>query len=362
MRSTSTFQASAYRGETLDIRARLLDGAHPLPVPAGAEAAMLWQTNGMGAAWWSVPATVSTSGVVEATWTPTNDVGAASYRVFLGVAAGGRNWRANLLLRLIDAPGASPNELEPPIQSIDFSLVEVSNAPWIEEEADPTVPAWAKAENPPVQPIKPETDPLFQGWKTNTYPSQIRFKQDMILSVIGGGEVAIPMGNNVSNLVYVPSSAGVRDAIAVAGWSMTNYTAGAVAALKSQVETGWWGKWTITRNGVDITAQVNQPFWHDGEGGWIVTPATIQGDDSAGEIAGTIDDSELSWQAWELPAYVEVAYTAKRRRIAGPVGDYVLQSKKELHADSATNIVWMNVYSNGWVFLKAYTNELSEAY
>ncbi len=137
VRSTSTFQASAYRGETLDIRARLLDGAHPLPVPAGAEAAMLWQTNGMGTAWWSVPATVSTSGVVEATWTPTNDVGAAAYRLFLGVADGGANYRANMLLRMIDAPGFAPNSLPLPVQSIDFSLVEVSNAPWLTVEADP---------------------------------------------------------------------------------------------------------------------------------------------------------------------------------------------------------------------------------
>lgn len=43
------------------------------------------------------------------------------------------------------------------------------------------------------------------------------------------------------------------------------------------------------------------------------------------------------------------------------VAGYVAIPKKEMHADSATNIVWMNVYSNGWVFLRAYTNELSEA-
>lgn len=145
VRSTSTFQASAYRGETLDIRARLLDGAHPLPVPAGAEAAMLWQTNGMGSAWWTAPASVTTSGVVSAVWSPTNDVGAAAYRLFLGVADGGANYRANMLLRMIDAPGASPNELAPPIQSIDFSLVEVANAPWLTVEADPAWSAWADA-------------------------------------------------------------------------------------------------------------------------------------------------------------------------------------------------------------------------
>ncbi|MBR4612111.1 MAG: hypothetical protein IKO40_05280, partial [Kiritimatiellae bacterium] len=159
----ATHQDSAYRGETIDIEARLLWRGAPLEVAPGAGAALYWQTNGMGSAWWTAPASVTTSGVVSAVWSPTNDVGAAAYRLFLGVADGGANYRANMLLRMIDAPGAEPNTLAPPLRTIDFSLVEVSNAPWIEEEADPTVPAWAKAENPPVQPIKPETDPLFQG-------------------------------------------------------------------------------------------------------------------------------------------------------------------------------------------------------
>ena len=136
-RSTSTFQASAYRGETLDIEARLLWRGAPLEVAPGAGAALYWQTNGMGSAWWTAPASVTTSGVVSAVWSPTNDVGAAAYRLFLGVADGGANYRANMLLRMIDAPGAEPNALAPPLRTIDFSTVEVLNAPWIEEETDP---------------------------------------------------------------------------------------------------------------------------------------------------------------------------------------------------------------------------------
>ena len=136
-RSTSTFQASAYRGETLDIEARLLWRGAPLEVAPGAGAALYWQTNGMGSAWWTAPASVTTSGVVSAVWSPTNDVGAAAYRLFLGVADGGANYRANMLLRMIDAPGAEPNALAPPLRTIDFSTVEVLNAPWIGEETDP---------------------------------------------------------------------------------------------------------------------------------------------------------------------------------------------------------------------------------
>ena len=35
--------------------------------------------------------------------------------------------------------------------------------------------------------------------------------------------------------------------------------------------------------------------------------------------------------------------------------------KREYHADSWTNIVWKNVYSNGWVFLVPYSNNLGDA-
>ena len=136
-RSTSTFQASAYRGETLDIEARLLWRGAPLEVAPGAGAALYWQTNGMGSAWWTAPASVTTSGVVSAVWSPTNDVGAAAYRLFLGVADGGANYRANMLLRMLDSPGFSPNALAPPLRTIDFSSVQALNAPWLTVEADP---------------------------------------------------------------------------------------------------------------------------------------------------------------------------------------------------------------------------------
>jgi hypothetical protein len=142
----------------------------------------------------------------------------------------------------------------------------------------------------------------------------------------------------------------------------TNYTAGAVADLKSQVETGWWTEW-------DIDVTFSGP--HTGYGDWriwrvdgnwrlecrIGTPGEwiLENTSDAGESA-----TRLEWDDFVDQGIVRVAAT--RHRVAGPMEGYVLKSKKELHADSATNIVWMNVYSNGWVFLRAYTNELSEAY
>ena len=129
--SPRTHQASAYRGETLDIEARLTWRGAPLAVSDGAEAAMCWQTNGMGDAWWTAPASVTTCGVVTATWSPSNDVGAASYRVFLRVAGpGGASYRANMLLRILGSPGETPNALPLPVQVLDFARISYTNEPW----------------------------------------------------------------------------------------------------------------------------------------------------------------------------------------------------------------------------------------
>jgi hypothetical protein len=81
------------------------------------------QTNGMAESWWKLDGN---------TFTPTNDVGAAAYRFFIQAAAGagGKNYRANGTLRMLPSPGFEPNTLALPIHTLDFSQVEVTNAPW----------------------------------------------------------------------------------------------------------------------------------------------------------------------------------------------------------------------------------------
>ncbi len=148
-----TFQAAAYRGETLDIEAQLTLRGAPLAVADGASATTHWQTNGMGAAWWTAPASVTTSGLVRARWTPSMDCGADAYRIFLGVADGGSNlsYRANMLLRMVGSPGETPNALPLPTPFIDFAKVAWTNAPWggggggtLTEETDPVFGEWAR--------------------------------------------------------------------------------------------------------------------------------------------------------------------------------------------------------------------------
>lgn len=107
-----------YHGETIEFRA-VRGRSVVTNVDYGC---IYYQTNGMGDVWWR------TDGLV---FHPTNDVGATGYRFFLeGRDEVGRDWHANGLLRLLDSPGFTPNELELPVSRLDFAALDVVNAPY----------------------------------------------------------------------------------------------------------------------------------------------------------------------------------------------------------------------------------------
>ena len=119
-----TFEA--YHGETLSLEATLQSYGKPVADDLQ-DVRLYWQTNGMGSAYWSAPASAS-GNVLRATWTPAMDTGANAVYGFIGVA--GEIYRASFQLRMRSSPGAAPNELELPRKHIDFAEVEVKNAPW----------------------------------------------------------------------------------------------------------------------------------------------------------------------------------------------------------------------------------------
>ena len=89
--------------------------------------AVWYQTNGMDQAWWKLDGNV---------FAPSNDVGAASYRFFVQARAEGDSiYRANGTLRMLPSPGFTPNVVQPPVVSLDFSAIDVSNAPWLLPDA-----------------------------------------------------------------------------------------------------------------------------------------------------------------------------------------------------------------------------------
>lgn len=102
-------QFDRFHGEALELRCEFR-GFDPLPFEAGGDVRLWWQTNGMGNAWWSIPATVS-SNALSAVWGPAQDPGAERVTLFFGAPS---NAYAAASLRLRGSPGGAPNALEPP--------------------------------------------------------------------------------------------------------------------------------------------------------------------------------------------------------------------------------------------------------
>lgn len=110
-------QFEAYHGETLDLEATMKSYGSPLATPA--QPSLYWQTNGMGATWWTAPATAS-GNVLRATWSPTNDCGGTVYNCFIG--GPDATYRAAFRLRMLPSPGYTPNHLKLPTVTYDAAL------------------------------------------------------------------------------------------------------------------------------------------------------------------------------------------------------------------------------------------------
>ena len=104
-----------YHGETLSFSATFR-GFGELPFAQDADIRLWYQTNGMGRAWWSVPATVQ-SNVLSAVWSPALDPGADRVSLFFGAPS---NAFASAVLRLRPSPGFFPNVLNPPPTLVDL--------------------------------------------------------------------------------------------------------------------------------------------------------------------------------------------------------------------------------------------------
>lgn len=136
--------------------------------------AVWYQTNGMDNAWWRLD---------NATFAPSNDVGAATYRFFVeATALGGTVYRANGSLRMLPSPGFVPNAISPPVVALDFAQIEVSNAPYYtQDETDAKIVELAPApgnyetvSNKAMTALQSydETDPTVPDWaKTSSKPS-----------------------------------------------------------------------------------------------------------------------------------------------------------------------------------------------
>ena len=141
-----------YHGETLEFRCTFR-GFGELPFAPGADIRLWFQTNGMGSAWWSVPATIS-SNVLSATWSPALDPGADRVSLFFGAPS---NAYAAAVLRLRHSPGFAPGAMPDP-ESFHESDPEFTA--WLSsfQESDPIFSSWLEGYTPPETSLEPSTN------------------------------------------------------------------------------------------------------------------------------------------------------------------------------------------------------------
>ena len=151
------------QGETLRLECSLLERAQPIHPPEDASSRFFWRDAEAKGDWWSAPAS-RTDNTLAFDWTPAQDPGARRYDFVLSLESpsAGTLYRAAGLLVMQPSPGFNPAELAPPDvrqELIDAITADVKGwadatyqpkGDYLTDEADPTVPAWAKADAKPA--------------------------------------------------------------------------------------------------------------------------------------------------------------------------------------------------------------------
>ena len=152
------------------------------------------------------------------------------------------------------------------------------------------------------------------------------------------GEAWRPFAESVA---VVPPSTNPADAGKAADAKATG-DALAARPTKSQLDAGWWSDWTILRDGVDVTAQVNQPEFVNDQGDRFWDVSCIADDYDASEPQQ--DDEYVDTLSWKAVDNNETFhyYTATRHRVAAPVPT----KPSDIGAAPATNIPKTALASN----------------
>jgi hypothetical protein len=117
----------SFQGESIALQAQLNSVGVPLAFPTNSSVTFNWATNSTGP-FWSAAASLGTStGTVRYTWTPSNDIGAATYVFYFGITdTTGTIYRAYGQIRMRPSPGFNPVILPPPT-TLGATLAGLSN-------------------------------------------------------------------------------------------------------------------------------------------------------------------------------------------------------------------------------------------
>ena len=366
-----TFDCS--RGETLTFTPTLKAYGVTL---TNYTASFQWQTNGMGTAFWSTNALI---------FTPAMDCGANRYRFFIRAeSTNGVMYSAQGTINMLHAPGAIVNALPLPVQRIDFSTTSYTNAPWVlpSELSNSNnwnnafgwgnhsglyrpidwLPSWSQVTDKPTE-FTPSAH--TQAWSTITNPPEsistaLQVETDAIaLNAIATNRVMKLW--DTSGTQFVDATGAVWRISTIV---QTNYGVSVLSALNSygvsSPET-WYDIPSFDDGWTTEIFQDNAYLWYDkggmGQCAWV---AHLDFADSEAGVLEMRLSLELSQQNLPYPpegvAYFCKTFTYYQVTNLVDTIMFASGSEKELHRDSATNVIWRTVWSNGWMWVIAYTN------
>lgn len=250
----------------------------------------------------------------DATFAPSNDFGAASYRFFVRAqSASGVLYTANGTLRMLDSPGFTPNTIPIPPLTLDFASVAISNPPWPAQIANATnavasavdalannvaaLETWAIGANLALQ--------VDEATTTNA-----------TLSLLYTNQVVYSTAQEIANATDVVLSSALRDS--------AEYTDAAIA-------TDAWGGRTssgapapddaliIEKSKVSITGGGNFSYLEAGVGGYYVMSISLGSEwtlSSLADAQNPDNPSTVTWCDAEGHAVYTITSTATREAYA----------------------------------------------
>lgn len=256
-------------GSTVDLAVTLKGYTTP-PIADGADVRLWYQTNGMGSAWWSAPATFDGS-TITASFGPAQDCGADRVSLFFGAPS---NVFASAVLRLTHAPGFTPTELTLPVQRLDFAAVEVANAPYYTKgEVESKIAELAPA-------------PGNYAAVSNAAMSAAAATNDLGIAINTIFGDVTQIWNEIERLIenVDQNTTDMKGDLAAAATASTNYTNAAIPPAISNVVTKSYVESLGIESGLQEEAD---PVWEAEKSGYATVDALGAVGDTARAAQGT---------------------------------------------------------------------------
>jgi hypothetical protein len=234
---TAPGQFSCYRGETLSLEPTIKEYGVTL---TNYTATLWYQTNGMDRTWWQ-----GTNGMF---FTPAMDIGASVYIVYIqAVKTNGTSYRANAVIRMLGAPGETPNAIALPVERLDFASIIYTNAPWLLAELDPGIPGAIATAGTNAQAMADSALSNAVLFATTNQTTRIYNPSNASEYIDGAGNKYVV--SNFWNMTFSPNFSGGELP------SQTNYL---FTAANQWYQEGWhglpmfggWWTWRISIGGI----------------------------------------------------------------------------------------------------------------